>query len=97
MTYQVLSVFDSKAKVFFEPKMFRSKEEALRAFKDMSNDKSLELGKHPEDYSLMYLGTYDDGLGKFDSLNVPENLGLAASFVELRSDSKPMVVEGFDR
>lgn len=74
------SVYDSKAECFKNPFPMRTKNEAIRAFSDVSNDQQTEIGKHPEDFTLFYLGSYDELTGKFCNESTPEPLGLAINF-----------------
>lgn len=76
----VCSVFDSCAQVFGTPMFFRSKGEALRSWDEECNRAESVVAKHPEDFSLMEIGTYDDSTGMFEALPAVSNLGLAASY-----------------
>lgn len=83
----LMAVFDSKAGAFMNPWPSQTKGTAIRAFAGTTPDISSELCKHPEDFSLVYLGEFDTITGKVDAVDVPENLGTLASFQGVRDDS----------
>lgn len=62
-TLLVCAIMDSKVGAFSPPMYFRSKGEAVRAFLDALSDTSTTLSKHPRDYQLFLLGTFDDQSG----------------------------------
>lgn len=80
LEYQMFSIYDSKAEVFKQPFMLRTKGEAIRGFTDLANDEKTEIGKHPEDFTLFHLGSYDMVSGKFANLVTPLSLGVAIEF-----------------
>lgn len=43
---------------------------AIRFFRDLVDDKSGPIGKHPEDYQLMYLGEFDQESGVLTPVDV---------------------------
>lgn len=95
MITKMFSVFDSKAVVFGTPIFVPTKGAAIRSFSDVANDEKSSIGKHPEDYTLFYLGEYDDATGSFDQVN-PEAL-LTASAVIIagkRPAVPPEVLDG---
>lgn len=79
MKLELFSVYDSKAHIFNAPMFLRSKGEALRTFTDTANDPKSQIAKHPEDYSLHHIGSYDDNTGVVTPQN-PENMGLASEY-----------------
>lgn len=66
---QIFAVFDKKAVVYMSPFYFLQKGQAIRAFEDSVNDPQSAFYKHPEDYSLFELGTFDDTSGIITSRN----------------------------
>lgn len=82
MNYQAYAIYDQKAHVFSQPFYAINKEVAGRQFAIVANDPSSLIGKHPADFSLFVLGTFDDELGTFVNLPTPENLGVALNFKE---------------
>lgn len=77
---KVYTVFDSKTEHYGTPFFQQTTGEALRSWTDLANDSSTMICKHPEDFSLMEIGVYDDLTGAFENRNAPLNLGLASQF-----------------
>ena len=80
MINKVFAVKDIKVGAFMAPFFMRSKGEAIRAFTDFANDGQSMPSKHPEDFCLYEIGTWDDDTGSLVSIPM-ESLGLAADFV----------------
>jgi len=78
----MFAIFDSKAKYFNKPFMFQSKGEAVRGFSDLANDTQTEIGRHPEDFTLFYLGEYMQDKGSFKNAISPESLGVAIEYIK---------------
>lgn len=78
---KVYSVFDSKVGAFMHPFFMRSRGEALRGWIDAVNDPQTQFNKHPEDFSLMELGEYDERTGKFANEITPVSLGVGVEFI----------------
>nr|QJB19012.1 MAG: nonstructural protein [Microvirus sp.] len=85
MIQRVFTVYDSKVGAYLRPFFMTTKGEALRAWTDTVNDKETAFNKHPEDYCLFELGTFDDQVGQFENHNQPISLGMA---LELINDQK---------
>lgn len=68
MILYVFSTRDRAADVFSQPFFSPTKGTAIRSFSDEINrvDVNNMLNKHPDDFDLYYLGTYDDNTGLFD-------------------------------
>lgn len=64
MKFKVFSVFDKKAGAYLPPFFLPEVAVAQRAFRDCVGDKSHAFGRHPEDYSLVHLGEFDDATGE---------------------------------
>lgn len=77
MLSQVMSVRDAKTDIFSQPMFFVTKGVAIRAFMDEVQRQGSDVAKHPEDFSLWYLGVFDDQSGAFQGLPAPERLTLA--------------------
>ena len=80
MVQIVCSVLDVKANAFATPFFVPNRSMAVRSFGDAVLDTNSMLAKHPEDYNLYQLGTYDDNSGKLESLPAPEFLAMALEF-----------------
>lgn len=83
MKIEVFAVFDGKARCYGQPFFFQNEQVAVRAWRETVNDATTTFYKHPQDFSLFKLGSYDDLSGSFESLTEPQNLGLAAQYKEL--------------
>lgn len=81
MVLKVFSVYDAKAEAFMPPFMYSTKGQAIRVFADSINDSNCVLSKHPEDYTLFEIATFDEELGVYVSLDVKVSLGLALEFL----------------
>ena len=60
MINYVFTVRDEKAESFLTPFYLPNEALAKRAMVDCVNDDNHGFSKHPEDYSLWALGSYDD-------------------------------------
>lgn len=59
MKQKVFSVFDDKAKAYMLPFFQPEKGMAVRMFSDAVNDPQSLFGKHPEDFTLFFVGEFD--------------------------------------
>jgi len=87
----ICSVFDRKAEAFMAIFTVQGLGQAIRSFEDACGDPQHEFAKHPEDFILFCLGSYDQETGE---LKVPDNgkypLG---SGLELRKKQAPVLVK----
>lgn len=79
----ICTVRDVKAEAYLPPIFVRSKGEAIRSFADEVNNQDSMLGKHPADYVLFYLGSFDELTAQFDLTNSPESLGVGTDYVKV--------------
>lgn len=66
MIYELYTVYDAAVKAFLPPFFCRAKGEAIRSFSASVNESGHQFNKYAADYTLFYLGQYDDGPGIFD-------------------------------
>lgn len=59
------AVFDVKSATYGQPMFFISEGAAIRAFADVADESSSLICKHPEDFSLYEVGSFDDQTGLF--------------------------------
>lgn len=78
MITRMFSIFDSKAANFSTPFFMHTNGLAIRSFSDLVNDPKTRIHLHPEDYSLFYLGEFDDLIGNFVNTDKPVNLVTAS-------------------
>jgi hypothetical protein len=79
MKINVYTIFDSASAAYMRPFFAQSDGQATRSFGDIANDKNHEIGKHPEDYSLWRIGTFDDNTAEIN----PETKACLATALEL--------------
>ncbi len=79
---EIFAVFDAKAAAYGSPMFVPTRGLALRSFSDVVADKGSMLAKHPGDYSLYQLGTYDPNSGKLVALSEPDFVVSASDMVQ---------------
>lgn len=79
MKIKVYAIYDSKTTTYSPPWFARNNAAAIRNFQDLVNDRQSTVSKHPEDYSLHYIGTFDDDTAQIEP-DKHLNLGLAAEY-----------------
>lgn len=65
MNLECFAVWDSKAMAYLPPFFMPNAAMALRVFTDCVNDPAHQWGRHPEDYTLFFVGRFDTLLGSF--------------------------------
>lgn len=92
MILQVFSVYDDKAQCYQTVHPMTHKGAALRSFGDAVLDKNTQLSRHPSDYKLYLIGTFDDSSGLLNPVNPPELIGCGIDFInpltEIKSNDK---------
>jgi hypothetical protein len=84
MILRSFSLLDIKAG-FYSPPFFMSHlAQAVRAVGELGEDLRTQVGRHPADYQLVELGTWDDQTGAYENHQVPRPVGLVANL--LRED-----------
>ncbi len=66
---KAFSIHDTKAEAWTNPIFANSNGAALRSFTDACRNPESDFGRHPEDYSLFYVGTFDDQSGELTGDN----------------------------
>lgn len=79
MKLQIYTVFDTASGVYMRPFFMQADGQATRFFGDECLNADSDLGRHPEDYSLVSLGTYDDNKAEL----VPEGVRVIATGLEM--------------
>lgn len=80
MIQQIFSVFDEKANAYLPPFYLPEIGMAKRTFQDCVNSESHAFGKHPEDYTLLHMGEFDDTSGAFSVFDKKVSLGLGVEY-----------------
>ena len=87
---KLYSVCDTKVGVFDKPFTMRNRNEALRGWMEVVNDKQTQFNKHPEDFCLFELGDYDQDKGIISPYPGPQSVASAIDVIKL--DPKPLSV-----
>lgn len=79
MKYVVVSVFDRAAGAYSRPAYVGAVGLAVRSFQDEVNRDAPdnEVSKHPDDFDLYHLGSFDDVAGRFELFDQPKKLAWA--------------------
>ncbi len=83
MLKKIFTCFDQKAKLYTRPFVYVQTPEALRSFSDCANDPTHDIGRHPSDYTLMEVGTFDESTGVVTSTSPAISHGTAVEYLEL--------------
>ena len=84
MRLNIYTIFDVASGAYMRPFYAASDGQAIRSFTDISQDADHEIGKHPEDYSLFRIGTYDDNKGELH----PEDKQCLATALEVVASAR---------
>jgi len=79
MKLLAFTIFDTKAQAYGRPFFNHTIPEAIRTFTDAVNAADSPFFRHPEDYLLFHVGSYDDAGGVLEACN-PVPLGSASNF-----------------
>lgn len=95
MRLNVYTIYDTAAGAYMRPFYAQSDAQAIRVFGDLSVAADHDVGRHPEDYSLFRVATFDDNTGVFH----PEDRECLITGLEAVSRSRnvsPDTLEMFD-
>ncbi len=97
MTPQLMfTVYDTKAETFMPPFFVPSKGLAIRAFEDCVNSDDHHFGKHPADYTLFYLGSFNTDTAHF-STETKQSVGNGVEFLNTLAPGANQNVENPSR
>ena len=82
MIRKVYSIYDSKAERWTFPMQVEKHGDMIRSFEDIANDQNHPVGKHPTDFTLFEIGTYDDTEGVMKMNDTKYPFGLAIEYVK---------------
>ncbi len=82
MKLNAYTIFDVASGVYMRPFFSQADGQATRGFKDIATDADHEVGKHPEDYTLFRIGSFNDTTGKMEGEQL-EKLATALECVHL--------------
>lgn len=80
MILNVYAFYDIKASFYSAPFFLVHDSLAMRAATDLVADPNTTIGRHPADFALMKLGTFDDQTGNFE-VGLPMNLAICTAFL----------------
>ena len=60
MMHKLFTIYDQKAQAYLPPFFMHQTGMALRVFSDCVNSNDHQFGKHPADYTIFELGTFND-------------------------------------
>ncbi len=84
MIIKMFTVYDSKTEAYLPPFYQPTNGAAIRLFEDSANDLNHAFYKHPSDYTLFYLGTFDDQKAIVECPTAMTSLGLAIEYRKQR-------------
>lgn len=90
MMQKCFTVYDAKAEAFLLPFFAVTEGFAVRQFRDLLRDRSHMFRKYPADFTLYYLGDWDDLSAVFTQDREPKTLGTGADHLkdmELENDA----------
>lgn len=67
----IYALYDSQIKGYMVPFTMKADGQAKRAMIDALQNNNTDVGKHPEDFSLFRLGSFDEELGSIDVCEPP--------------------------
>lgn len=62
----MFTVYDSKVEAYLPPFYTRSIGEALRSWEEAVNDPNTAFAKHPADFTLFHIGTFEDSTAQME-------------------------------
>lgn len=93
MIVKVFSLLDTKTGIYNLPWFMVHTGMAIRTIIDLAADPNTTIARHPADFVLVDLGTFDDATGQCDTRS-HQHLGTVASFLPLPQQSLPLMDRG---
>lgn len=81
MILQAYSLYDGKAKTFQQPFFLQNDDVAKRSFYELVNDEKTVVNRHPGDFCLYNIGSYDDEKGSMHKITP---MDLVATALQLK-------------
>ena len=81
MIQKVFAIWDVKGLCFGQPFYQAEIGSAIRLYSDLVNEPQSFINKHPSDYILFEIGTWDDNKGVFTNSDKHNHLGLASDYI----------------
>lgn len=86
MKLLAFTVYDEKAEAFGHPFFLSAVGLATRLFTEWINNPNTPTGKHPGDFKLYQVGTWNDGDAIFETLPVPLHIGNGNDYREEKNE-----------
>ena len=98
MKLNVYTIYDDTAKAYMQPFFMHNHGLAVRAFTDQvnRNDENNPLNKHPEQFTLYYVGEFDDQTGNLE-LRDHQSLGKGVSYKETAIEEAQAIANAFEQ
>lgn len=81
MKLNAYTIYDVASGIYMRPFFSQADGQAIRGFKDIACDADHEVGKHPEDYTLYRIGSFNDTTGEMKGDTVIEKLATGLEMV----------------
>lgn len=81
MLLRAYTLHDVKALNYSPPFFVNNDALAIRMLTDLVNDRNTSVGRHPGDFKMYCVGTYEDAKGVLNPLPIPEHIMDAVSCV----------------
>ena len=88
MIHKIFTVYDSKAELFMQPFFMPTTGQAIRSFEDTCNDSSTMFSKHPADFTLFEIGSFEDVTCEIYINDAKVNLGTALEYVQTQNKTE---------
>ncbi|WNK13454.1 MAG: nonstructural protein [Microvirus sp.] len=72
MKLNAYSIYDRKAQIYHPPYFAHIEDDhapAIKILTDVVSDANTSIGRHPDDFVLFHVGSYDDSRGYFETLS----------------------------
>lgn len=81
MLLRAYTLHDVKALTYSPPFFQHNNALAIRMLEDLVNDQNTSVGRHPGDFKLYCVGSYDDSNGMLIPLNIIEHVMDAVALI----------------
>lgn len=81
MQLKAFCLLDTKVQAFHAPFFMAHVGHAIRACSELAQDMSTTVGRHPADFMLFEVGTFDDQTGSLSASATPINHGPVLAFI----------------
>ena len=79
MKFGIYSVRDTATGTYNAPFIAQTNAQAMRQFGDLAQEQNTNVNKHPDDFELFLVGTWDDDTSLLDN-HEPQKLAIARDY-----------------